>query len=167
MNTSVISSNIIRFILLIILQVLVVQNIQMGKVSIYIYPLFILLLPLELLQAITLPLVFVYGLLLDMFTNMDGLNAAVSVWTMAWRPLVCMFLEPRGGYQMGQTLTKHSLGIRWFMRYSAIMMANHVFFTVLLEDLSFSLMGLVRFVLSFLLSWLLVVLYQFIINPKY
>lgn len=166
MNSSIYIANGLRFVFLLLLQALVFQNVQLGKSSIYIYTIFLILLPLELLQAAALVIAFLYGLLIDMFSDMDGLHAAVSVWIIAWRPIVCGFLEPRGGYQIGQTLTRHSLGIRWFLKYSAVMVANHTFFIVLLEDLSFSWIGIVRFLLSFLLSWFLVILYQFIFNPK-
>lgn len=166
MNASIYWSNSLRFVGLILLQALVLQNIQIGKASIYIYPLFLMLLPLELPAALGLVLAFGYGLFIDMFADMDGLHAAVSVVSMFFRPLLCALIEPRGGYQMGQTLTRHSLGIRWFLRYSAIITATHVFMVVLLEELAFSWLMVLRFVLSFVFSWTLIVLYQFIFNPK-
>ncbi|MCP4440104.1 MAG: rod shape-determining protein MreD [Aureispira sp.] len=164
--SNVYTSNALRFLTLLLIQGLILQNIALGQVNMYIYPLFILLLPIEMPHALIVILGFFYGLLIDMFYDMDGLHAAATTLIAFARPAVCAIIEPRGGYEIGQTLTKHSLGIRWFINYSAILMLIHLFIVITLEELEFSLMWILRLTAGFSLSMALIILYQFIFNPK-
>ena len=164
--SNVYTSNALRFLTLLLVQGLILQNIALGKVNMYIYPLFILLLPIEMPHALIVLLGFLYGLSIDMFYDTDGLHAAATTLIAFARPLVCAIIEPRGGYEIGQTLTKHSLGIRWFINYSAILVFTHLFIVVTLEELAFSLMWILRLTTGFTLSMALIILYQFIFNPK-
>lgn len=164
--TNTYTANALRFLTLLLVQGLILQNIALGRVNMYIYPLFILLLPIEVPHALIVLLGFFYGLLIDIFYDMDGLHAAATTLIAFARPAVCAVLEPRGGYEFGQTLSKHNLGIRWFINYSAILIFTHLLIVVTLEELAFSLMWILRLVLGFFLSMSLIVLYQYIFNPK-
>jgi len=97
-----------------------------------------------------------------------GLYAAAAVAVAAARPIVLAFLEPRGGYDKGQSPTKYSLGTRWFIQYSAALIVVHTFWVLLFEELSsfFSLLTMFRFFAIFTLSMLITILYQYIFNPK-
>ena len=109
---------------------------------------------------------FCMGLSIDMFYDSFGLHAASLVIVAFARPLLCALIEPRGGYEVGQSLTKHSLGFRWFIRYSAIISFSHILIVSSLEDLSIGWLWLARILIGFVLSLFLVILYQFIFNPK-
>ncbi len=164
---NVYTANIFRFFFLLLLQGLVFQNIGFNNINIYIYPLFILLLPLNLPHGIVVALGFLMGLSVDIFYNGFGLHAACLVIIAFARPLVLALLEPRGGFEIGQTLTKKSLGLRWFLRYSALMTFAHAFIVTTLQNLAFGWMWLAKIVIAFVLSWLFIILYQYIFNPKH
>ncbi|MCH2043570.1 MAG: rod shape-determining protein MreD [Saprospiraceae bacterium] len=161
-------ANIARFWLILFLQLFILKGMgeDIGQIDVYIYPIFIMLLPLQLPLASILILAFIYGLFIDMFYDNDGLHAACLVLVAFIRPLVCALLEPRRGYEIQQTLTRYSMGLRWFVQYSAIMIGIHTFALVTLEELSFSITWLLRLVLTFSLSLLFIILYQFIFPQK-
>ena len=72
--------NIFSFIVLIVLQVLVLNNVQfLGFLNPYIYILFILSLPVKFPRWITLILGFVLGLIIDVFSNTIGTHAFATV----------------------------------------------------------------------------------------
>jgi hypothetical protein len=106
------------------------------------------------------------GISVDIFYNGFGLHASVMVAIAFARPLICGLMEPRGGFEVGQSLNAKSLGLRWFMKYSAVISLIHMFLIILLEELSLSWFLLARVIFGFLLSMLVIVLYQFIFNPK-
>ncbi len=159
--------NIFRFFLLLLIQGLVLQYIGFKHIYIFIYPIFIMLLPLEIPHGLLVFLGFLMGISVDVFYNSFGLHASVMALLSFSRPLICGLLEPRGGFEVGKALTKNSFGLRWFIRYSAVITLLHMLFIVLFEELSLSLFLLARIFLGFILSMLLVILYQFIFNPKH
>ena len=162
--TSLIRANFIRFILLIIIQ-FVLKGVD--SVDIYIYPVFILLLPVGMIDGVVLLLAFVYGLSIDMFYNTPGLFASAAVAVAAARPLVLAILEPRGGYEQGKAPTKYNLGTRWFLQYSGILMLWHTIWVVALEQGSlFSWLRMFIWLMIYALSMLIITLYQFLFNPK-
>lgn len=76
----VLLQNIFRFIILVLVQVLVLNNIQfMGYISPCIYILFLLSLPVRTPRWLELILAFVLGIVIDIFFNTLGLHAFASV----------------------------------------------------------------------------------------
>ena len=108
MNSSL-NANILRFVLLIIFQFLL-KEVDYAYIDIYIYPVFILLLPFGMIDGLLILLSFLYGLTVDMIYNTTGLFASAAVFIAAIRPFILNFIEPRGGYENGSTLSKHQLG---------------------------------------------------------
>jgi len=79
--------NIVSFIVLVLVQVLVLNNIHfMGYINPYIYILFILLLPVRFSRHFTLILAFVLGLIIDAFSNTYGMHAFSTVLIAFLRP---------------------------------------------------------------------------------
>jgi len=162
--TSLIRANFIRFVLLIIIQFILKG---VDSIDIYIYPVFILLLPVGMIDGLVLLLAFIYGFCIDAFYDTPGLFASASVAVAAARPLVLAILEPRGGYEQGKAPTKYNLGTRWFVQYSSILMLWHTIWIVAIEQLSlFSWLRVLIWLMIFGLSMLLIILYQFLFNPK-
>lgn len=65
--------NIIRFVLLVLAQVLILNNIQfLGYINPYIYILFIFSLPYRTPQWLILSLAFILGLTIDIFSKTWG-----------------------------------------------------------------------------------------------
>jgi hypothetical protein len=162
--TSLIRANFIRFVFLIIIQ-FVLKGVD--SIDIYIYPLFILLLPVGMIDGVVLLIAFIYGLSIDMFYDTPGLFASAAVAVAAARPLVLALMEPRGGYEQGKAPTRYNLGTRWFVQYSAILMLWHTIWVVVIEQLSlFSWLRVLIWLMIYALSMLLIILYQFLFNPK-
>ncbi len=168
-------SNISRFIILLLLQVLVFQRISNGFSSsgfnyfnIFVYPVFILLLPVNLPTALAIAASFVFGLSVDWFYNSPGMHAGAAVLTAFLRPVVLGILEPRGGYPAGGGPTQNLLGPAWFARFSAILLSLHLLMYFIIQFFSFVYTPeiLLSTVVSFVMSYIFVIMYQFLLNPK-
>lgn len=166
MSNNLFGINIFRFIFVLLLQGLLFKYVDFKLIDIYIHPLFVLLLPLEIPMVLALILAFALGLGVDTFLNSFGLHAAVMVALAFLRPLICAIIEPISGYEPGQLLSKESLGRSWIIRYTALMMGAYMIMATLLEDLSISWLWLARCILSFIISSLFVLLYQFIFKIR-
>ena len=167
---NVIVSNSLRFLGLFFVQVLILINIDINTtyVNLYIYPLFILLLPIKIQKILLLIIAFVLGLAVDMFYDTTGVNAAAAVLTAYCRSFILEAVKPKGGYEQNHVPTKHQFGISWFLRYAGILFFIHLFAVFFFEALSFSNFGifLLKTILSYLLSMVLVIIYMFLFNPK-
>ncbi|HIB38599.1 rod shape-determining protein MreD [Mesonia sp.] len=87
-----ISPNIIRFCVLVLLQVLILSNINfLGFINPYLYVLFILLLPFTLNQWKVLLYAFLIGIIIDVFQDSGGINAAASLVAAFFRPYILKF----------------------------------------------------------------------------
>src|SRR5699024_2456353 len=85
-------SHILRFIILVLVQVLVLNNINfMGYLNPYLYVLFIILLPFNLAQWKTMIWAFLIGLVMDVFMDSGGIQAAACLVAAFMRPLILRF----------------------------------------------------------------------------
>lgn len=161
--------NIIRFILLVLLQVLVIKNIELGKfINPFIYVLFIIALPFETPKWLLLLSGFVLGISIDMFYDTMGLHAAAGVFMAFIRPSILNLFSPREGYEFGTQPTIQYLGVPWFVSYSGILILLHHFVLFYLEIFRFSefLHTLMRVVISSIFTLLLVIITQYLFNRK-
>lgn len=86
---SAISINSIRFIVLVLVQVLICNNINfLGYVNPYIYILFVILYPTKNNRALFIFLSFLIGISIDLFLDSGGIHAAASVFIAYARPLI-------------------------------------------------------------------------------
>jgi len=89
---SFLSVNTLRFIILILVQVMVLNNIRfLGYVNPYLYILFILLYPVKNNRSLFIFLSFLLGLSIDMFSDSGGVHAAACVTIAFIRPAVLKF----------------------------------------------------------------------------
>ena len=167
------SKNIWRFILLFILQVLIFRSLSLGGlafnyIQVFIYPIFLMLIPVSTNRNILLLLGFIMGIGIDMFYDSPGLHASATVLTAFVRPFVLSGLEPRGGYKFNAIPTLAEFGANWFYRYAAILLIIHLFFYFSIEafQLSQLLSILLKTICTFFASMLLIVIYMLIFNPR-
>jgi len=126
--------NIVRFFMLVILQVVVFNNMQVGTyVNVFIYVAFILFLPFETPGGVLLLLAFVMGMLNDMFSNTGGIHAAALVFMAFCRPGILKIISPRDGYDLTSSPTVSSMGLGWFVTYSLVLVFLHNFACFFLE----------------------------------
>ncbi|MDC0950578.1 rod shape-determining protein MreD [Flavobacteriaceae bacterium] len=89
---SLLFSNIIRFIALVLLQVLICNQMNfLGSINPYIYILFILIYPVKNNRLSFILISFVLGILIDIFIDTGGAHAAASVTIAYMRPVFLKF----------------------------------------------------------------------------
>lgn len=92
MSNSDIIVNIVRFVLLIFLQVMILNNINVaGYINPYIYILFILLFPLDGDKGLLIFLGFLLGLSIDIFEDSGGVHAGACAFIAYIRPIVLKY----------------------------------------------------------------------------
>ena len=132
-------ANTWRFILLIGIQVLLLNQLRLHSMfSPYIYPLFILLLPIDLPRPWVLFLALLAGLTVDAFSNSMGMHASAALLIGWLRTPILNLLKPSGGYQTEDRPTLNFMGLRWFVLYSTILMLIHHTYFFFIETLSFN-----------------------------
>ncbi len=166
-------TNGIRFVVLLLLQVLVFKQLSPGiesfnYIHVILYPVFIILLPLRTPQALVLLLSFALGLSIDMFYDSPGVHAAASVFTGYLRGIVLYQMEPRGGYNVNFSPTKARMGLKWFAAYAAWLMAGHLLFYFSMEAFNFTYFAdtLLRTVFSLVVSMGFLFAVMFMFNPE-
>lgn len=86
---SIVASNSIRFIVLLLVQVVLCNNINFfGYINPYIYIIFIFLFPIRDNRMVFLLTSFILGMLVDMFSDSGGVHAAASVCLAYTRPIL-------------------------------------------------------------------------------
>ena len=161
--------NIIRFTVLVLLQILVLNNIQIsGHIVPYFYILFILLMPFETPNWLLLVTAFALGLSVDLFSNTPGMHAAATVFIAFMRPYVLRISAPRDDYETGSFPRLYYYGFKWFLRYTVILVLAHHFVLFYIEVFRFSefFSTLLRVLLSSLFSVILIMLSQYFIYRK-
>lgn len=158
--------NILRFVVLVLFQVLIVNHIRLGGyVRPYVYLIFIMLLPVNIPKWQLLLYGFGIGLVVDMFTGTLGLHAGATTLMAFCRPSIIKLVSGRQKFENVQEPRLSQLGGVWFIRYSLCMVLVHHFSYFLLESFSFRLIGQVflRILLSAPVSIFLImmILYLF------
>lgn len=130
--------NIIRFLLLLFVQVLVVKNIPFNPYFIALpYVLFILMLPFETPGSIVLLSAFVLGLSVDAFYDTQGMHASACVLMAFTRLYYLRLISPREGYDVLMKPTIQYMGSAWFLSYALLLIFVHHFLLFNLEVFSF------------------------------
>ncbi|MFV0391716.1 MAG: rod shape-determining protein MreD [Paludibacteraceae bacterium] len=148
--------NIFRFIILVLIQVYVLDNIQfLGYISPMIYVLFLLSLPVRLHSAIVMLIAFGLGLTIDMFNNTMGMHAFASVLIAFIRPAaIRVFTDFDQIYN--PTPSFRTFGVRSYTKYVVILVLVH--HTVLFFIESFSFLNFSQLIPKILLSSLVTIL---------
>lgn len=134
---NVVISNTLRFIFLILLQVLLLNNINfLGYINPYLYILFIILFPFNGSQTLLLLLSFLLGLGVDLFEDSGGINAAACLMVAYIRPAVLRFSF--GVSYDYQTIKFSSTPLGSRISYVAFVVFIHHLVLFLLEIFSFA-----------------------------
>lgn len=171
---NIISINIIRFIVVLLLQVLVLKPLSGGWMTNYfylnilLYPLIIILLPMRTPQIAVLMIGFFLGLMVDMFYDSPGVHASATVATAFLRIWLLAKMEPRDGYQLNVGPSQERFGFSWFARYASIMMIFHLFVYFMVETfaLEYIFWILVKTLYTFFWSIIAIFLFTQVWNTK-
>lgn len=156
---------IFRFVMLIGVQVLVLNNVQLsGFINPYLYILFILLLPVKFPKIPALVLGFIAGLVVDMFTNTIGMHAAACVAMTFARSSVLSIFAPRDGYEAEAIPNIKDFGFSWFLVYTSTLVFIYHLVLFYIEEFRFNefFSTLLRVFLSSLVTLLLILITQFL-----
>ncbi len=166
-------NSILRFLVLAIVQVFIFNQVAWGwggkdYLFIFVYPLFVALLPMRMPRPLVILLAFLLGLTIDFFSETLGLHAGALTFTAYCRPLILQLLHPRDGYNIKATPTIGDQGSGWMFRYLFLILLFHVPAFFLLQTFSVLFFSeivaktLLTLPASFLVTAILVVLF----NPK-
>jgi len=157
------------FVLLILLQVLLFNNIQFsGYVNPYVYIMIILLLPVEIPAWLLLIISFFTGLVMDLFTGTPGMHTAATVLAGFIRPYLLRVLSPRDGYESNKVPSMAVYGFQWFFIYTLVMVLIHhtALFYLEVFRLADFLRTFLRVLLSSLFSITFILLIEYIRKRK-
>ena len=149
MNKSLL--NVIRFVVLVIAQVLVINHIRMGGyVHPYIYLIFVMLMPINMPGWQLLLSGFGIGLTIDLFMGTLGMHAGATTFMAFCRPAIIRLVS---GNQK--------------LRYTLCRVTVHNFTLFMLEGFSFHLIGqaLIRILFSVPVSIFLILLTLYLFAP--
>jgi rod shape-determining protein MreD len=165
----IVARNIFRFLVLILFQVLVMDNVMISGYMIpYVYILFILLMPFETPRWILLLSGFALGLSIDFFNGTPGMHTAASVLIAFVRPYLLDLLASRDGYDPETYPRIHYYGFLWFLKYTLIIVLIHHLALFYLEvfQLKVFFSTLLRVILSSIISTSTIVLSQYFVFRK-
>jgi rod shape-determining protein MreD len=129
--------HMIRFILLVLIQVLILNNIRfLGYINPYIYILFIFLLPVKFPKWLSLLFAFGLGLIIDSFSNTPGMHTFSTVLIAFLRnPIINLYTNIEEG--TNPTPSFSSFGVGPFIKYMITLVIIHHATFYFLEVFSF------------------------------
>lgn len=161
----IVSDNIIRFLVLTLFQVFVLNHVQLGGyINPYLYILFIMILPFETPKLLLLVLAFILGLTIDLFMLSPGIHAASCVFMAFMRPFVIGTISSRREYEPGIRPSVQDIGLTWFLTYAGILTLAHHFVLFFLEVFHFGeiLITLQRILYSSIVTLIVVIISQYV-----
>ncbi len=161
--------NIIRFFVVVLIQVLLLDNIMLGGyLNPYFYIIFILLMPFEIPRWLLLVSAFLLGITVDLFSNTLGMHTAATVFMAFMRPWVLSIFAPRDGYETDSFPRIYYYGFSWFLSYTLILTFLHHLLLFYIEVFHFHefFSTLLRTILSTALTASIIILSQFFIFRK-
>ena len=160
---------ILYAILIILVQVLVGKHIvfifdAIPQVEVIIYPLLLIILPVNTPGAVVVLISFFSGLSLDFFYNSPGVHTSAFVLTGFLRKTLLNALEPRIGYSVGDTPLLVSRTDYWYFIFAGILLVIHIFFYYIVSyfSLAYFVDISIKTLLTFLVSMLLISLHGII-----
>lgn len=156
------------FLGMILVQILLLNNIYLfGLATPFLYIYAILVLDKNINHTTLMLIAFAMGLIIDIFSNTPGVNAAASVFFAFVRPGILRIFSPRDDFENFRP-SICSLGPGPFIRYAMVSLLLHHTAVYLLEAFSFANIGYLslRILCSTLLTLMLVIAIEFIRNRR-
>lgn len=168
---STLVKNILRFVLLILAQVYVLDRIHLHyMVTPYIYFLFILWMPFQLGRTAQMLIAFALGFTLDSFHHNPGFHAAACVLLAYVRPFLINMLIPQEGADNNydEPSARSMGGFMPYMLYASVLTLVHHSWLFFLEAWQFGNFWyfIVKTLSSTLISLLLIIIVELIFSRK-
>ncbi len=138
---STIVKNIVRFCVLILFQVYVLDKIRLHQmVTPYIYFIFILWLPFKINRTVLMLLSFILGMTLDSFRHHPGFHAAACVLMAYVRPFIINLMIPQEGAETNyeEPSFRSMGGMLPYLIYAGLLIMLHNSWLFLLEAWQFA-----------------------------
>lgn len=166
----IVLQNIIRFVVLIFFQISVLNNIYLGGyVNLFLYILFILMLPTYLPKNVIILISFATGFIVDIFSTTLGLHTFSATLIGFSRVVFADKILTKGDNVEIDTPSIRTISPSVYSAYAIILTFIYCFFYYLIESFSLHdiLNLLIRTVLSTIVTYLLMIACQFLfINQK-
>lgn len=167
MNSSLIS-NTLRFVFLVLLQVLVLNNINFtGYINPYLYVLFILLYPFTGNQSLFLLLSFLLGLSIDIFEDSGGINAAACLVAAFIRPNLLRFSFGISYDHQNIRLSATPFGAKLSYIFLMVLIHHFVLFSLEMFSLNHILIILKKTLFSSIFTVIVILLSLTLFTKKY
>ncbi|MBR3725168.1 MAG: hypothetical protein IKN11_07290 [Bacteroidales bacterium] len=168
--TKLVLSNILRFVVLIVLQILLLNYVSFGGYLIpFIYILAILMLPTRLGNIPLLLIAFAAGAVIDLFCNIPGFHTFSCTMMAFIRVVIGNRMLTRGDPEVVIDVPSvYSVPLQPFAVYLFVMSLVYSFTYCLLESFSFGnfWMTMLSMLLDAVGTWILMMLCQLLISPK-
>jgi len=164
-----IPQNLLRFFLLVLFQVFLLNNIRLGGyINPQFYIIFILLLPFETPGWILLTTSLLLGISIDLFTNTYGFHAFACIIMAFSRPFILKVIAPRDGYEKGSYPRVFYYGLPWFLKYTLVLVFIHHTGLFFLEMYRFTeiFRTLLKIILTTGVSTIFIVTSQYLVFRK-
>jgi len=158
---------ILRFFVLVAIQVLILNNIQLGGIiNPYLYVLFLITLPVQTPRVLLLFIGFFLGISIDLFQNSIGIHASACVLIAFIRPFWLKLVAPRGGFEPDESPEIKKFGFRWFLVYASMLVFIHhlVIFNLEIFRLSDFFTTQLRVIYSSLFTLTLIIISQYLLH---
>ena len=169
---------VIQFIVVMLIQLLILNDIVIkSSISLFgipafipmLYPLVLLLLPINTPSWLSMPVGFITGLLVDHYCNTPGMHAAASVLLCFIRPYLLGLFFQQSVKELGSVIPSlFRMGLTSFIIYISVSVFIHHFFYYVLQIWSFknTLFILYKTLLSGILSVILILLSQLLFAQR-
>lgn len=159
----------LRFIILILVQIFILNNIQFsGYINPYLYIMFILLLPLNFPKWALLLLAFALGFTIDIFSNTLGLHIIATVAMAFARPTLLKIMLSKKELDTNSEPSIKENGTPWFFTYTLTLTIIHHMILFTLEVFRFNeyYKTIGRIVVSVIFTTLLIQITQYLIEKQ-
>jgi rod shape-determining protein MreD len=168
--TKLVLSNIFRFVVLIVLQILLLNYVSFGGYMIpFIYILAVLMLPTRLGNIPLLLIAFAAGALIDIFCNIPGFHTFSCTMMAFIRVIIGNRMLTRDDPEaVIDVPSVYTVPLQPFAMYLLVMSVVYSFTYCMLESFSFGnfWMTMLSMLLDAVGTWLLLMLSQLLISPQ-
>ncbi len=134
---NLITQNIIRYVVLFLLQILLINNLQFfGLCNPAIYVLCLIALPVSLPRWVELLIGFTTGFIMDIFCNTMGIHTAACTLVAYLRPMLLKSLVDDNDRLIG-TPTSATMGFATYLKFITLVVIAHHVVVFSLEAFSF------------------------------
>lgn len=156
------TKQIVRYVIIMMLQVLLFDQLQLGGVCHpYIYLLCLLMFPITLPHSVDMIIGAVVGVVMDIFCNSLGIHMAACVLIMFIRPyLIGAIINDKD--RLNEQISLHAIGFGAMLKYVSILVVIHHLTVFLLAAWSWSHIGfvLLETIVSSVITILLIIGYN-------